>query len=232
MSMIARYKRPGGFVQLLSLIEASVPSKREKFLEIIKAESLPWAEAIEKRMISIEKIFTWPDQVVVEIFKGLPLRNMACALQGFSKEQQERIFNYMSHSEKRKVQDEMGAMKSNAEEFNGTLFKILEITRKMMTDGRIRVDKIDPELVIPDAFEENLGRGSTPSAFSHKPDESHVEAEKVQAVIHQAQNSSSGGSAEVLQLHKVAQALTTENKSLREEVKMLKSKLEQIRKIA
>jgi len=232
MSMISRYKRPGGFIQILSLIESSSPSKRDKFLEIIRSESLPWAEAIEQRMISLDKIFSWPDEVVVEIFKGLPLRNMACALQGFSEEQRTRIFNYMSHSEKRKVEDEMGAMKSNPEEFNGTLLKVLEITRKMITDGRIRLDKIDPDLVIPEDFEENLGKNSTPAAFSQKSSESHIEAEKVQEAVHNAQKSGAGGSAELLQLQRVAQALTTENRSLRDEVKVLKSKLEQIRKIA
>ena len=68
MSMLSRYKRAGGFVQLLSLIETSGPSKREKFLEIIRGESSSWGEAIERHSLSIDRIFSWPDEVITEIF--------------------------------------------------------------------------------------------------------------------------------------------------------------------
>ena len=53
MSMISRYKRPGGFVQLLSLIETSTAAKKEKFLEIVRSESESWANAIEQRVLTI-----------------------------------------------------------------------------------------------------------------------------------------------------------------------------------
>lgn len=82
MSMISRYKRSGGFVQLLSLIETSSQTKKDRFLEIIRSESVAWADAIEKHSISLERIFSWSDDTVVEVFKSLPLRNMACALKG------------------------------------------------------------------------------------------------------------------------------------------------------
>ena len=38
--MLDRYKKTGGFVQLLMLIETSSASKRDKFLEIIESEGL------------------------------------------------------------------------------------------------------------------------------------------------------------------------------------------------
>lgn len=239
MSMISRYKRPGGFVQLLSLIETSSAAKKEKFLEIVRSESESWANAIEQRVLTMDRIFTWPDNVVTEVFKNLPLRNMACALQGFEEERQERIFQYMSHSEKRKIQDEMGAMKSSPEEFNGTVLKLLEIARKMISEGQIRVDKIDESMMIPEDFEDKLEKQS-PGAFggggassrSAPSSPGHQTAEKVQEAIHQVQNTAASGSAEVLQLQRMAQALSKENKSLKDENRILKEKLEQIRKIA
>ncbi|MAV92028.1 MAG: hypothetical protein CL676_11465 [Bdellovibrionaceae bacterium] len=238
MSMISRYKRPGGFVQLLSLIETSTAAKKEKFLEIVRSESESWANAIEQRVLTMDRIFTWPDNVVTEVFKNLPLRNMACALQGFDAEKQERILQYMSHSERRKIQDEMGAMKSSPEEFNGTILKLLEITRKMISDGQIRVEKIDESMMIPEDFEDKLEKQS-PGAFgggssskSAPSSQGHQTAEKVQEAIHQVQNTAASGSAEVLQLQRMAQALTKENKSLKDENRILREKLEQIRKIA
>jgi hypothetical protein len=229
--MIARYKRPGGFVQLLSLIETSSAAKREKFLELVRAESAAWAQAIETHSLSMERIFGWSDETVSEIFKGLPVRNLACALKGFAPENSRRIMNYMSHSEKRKVEDEMGSLNANPEEFNGTVIKILEITRKMISDGQIRLEKVDPQLEIPEDFEEKLEKMGGPKAEDKAPAAAeNRKAEQMQEALLKPQTS--GSSADVLQLQRMAQVLTKENKSLREENRILKEKLEQIRKIA
>ncbi len=229
MGMISRYKRSGGFVQLLSLIETSGPTKREKFLEIIRSESPHWAEAIQKHSISMDRIFKWDDQVVIEIFKALPLRNMACALKGIPEEHRTRIFTYLSHSEKRKVEDEMGSLNMNPEEFNGTIIKVLEITRKMISEGQIRLERVDPELEIPEEIEEKLQRLESNHASPHMEDKRH---DQIQEAVLKVQRSGSASSQEVVNLQRMAQALTRENKSLREENKILKEKLEQIRKIA
>lgn len=229
MSMIARYKRAGGFVQLLSLIETSGQAKREKFIDIIRSESEAWADAITKHVISLDRIFSWPDEVVVEVFKGLPIRNMACVLKGISEENRLRVMNFMSHSEKRKVEDEMGSINLNPEEFNGSVVKLLEITRKMISEGQIRLEKVDPELEIPEDIEEMLQKSSTSSAVPKSPEDRR--AEQVQEAVLKTQNASVN-SPEVLQLQRMAQNLTKENKSLKEENRILKEKLEQIRKIA
>lgn len=224
MSMIARYKRSGGFIQLLSLVETSSATKQEKFLEIIESENRDWSEAIKKYSLSQERIWSWPDEVVVEIFKELPLRNMACALNGISAENKNRIMNYMSHSEKRKVEDEMGSTNANSDEFNGTMLKVLEITRKMITEGRLRPEKFDPTLEIPENIEDKLSRGEGLGAQDKKMDQ-------MQEAVLKA-SSSANPSAEVVQLQKITQNLNKEVKSLREENRVLKEKLEQIRKIA
>lgn len=232
MSMISRYKRPGGFVQLLSLIETSSQAKKDRFLEIIRNESAAWAEAIEKHSLSLERIFSWSDDTVVEVFKTLPLRNMACALKGISDDNRQRVMNYMSHSEKRKIEDEMGSLNSNPEEFNGTLIKLLELARKMISDGQIRLEKVDPELEIPEDMEERLQKQGGAAGQSPKSTFEERKSEHVQEAISKTQGANSVNSPEVLNLQRIAQALTKENKVLKDENKVLKEKLEQIRKIA
>jgi flagellar motor switch protein FliG len=59
MSSISRYKKAGGFIQLVSLIETFGAPKREKFIEMIDAESPVWAKALRDKMLSIERIFSW-----------------------------------------------------------------------------------------------------------------------------------------------------------------------------
>lgn len=227
--MISRYKRPGGFVQLLSLIETSGQAKRDRFLEIIRAESDDWGSAIERHALSVERIFGWPDEAVVEVFKGLPLRNMACALKGISEVNRSRIMAYLSHSEKRKVEDEMVSVGENADEFNGTLVKLLEITRKMISDGQIRLEKIDPGLEIPENIEESLQKTQGPTLGSKSTFEDR-RTEQLQEAISKPQGAGTG--SEVANLQRIAQALTKENKSLKDENRILKEKLEQIKKIA
>lgn len=230
MSMIARYKRSGGFVQLLSLLETSGQQKRDKFLEIIREESPAWADALETRLISIDRIFKWSDEVVSEIFKGLPTRNLACAIKGISKEEADRILKFMGHGEKRKLEDELATLAAKPEEINATFIKVIEITRKMIVDGYIRLEKVDPSLDIPEDMEEKLEHEK---GVVTKPVVSLAEdrrAEAVQEAISKAQ--SSGGGAEVLQLQRMVQNLSKENKALKDENKQLKERLDQIRKIA
>ena len=71
MGMIDRYRKTGGFVQLVALVETCPPAKQEKFLEIIKGEDARWSEAVRTKLLSMEKIYSWSNEVLAEIFGTL-----------------------------------------------------------------------------------------------------------------------------------------------------------------
>jgi hypothetical protein len=244
MSSLNRYKKSGGFVQLLSLIETFGPQKRDKFIEMIEAESHVWAQAIREKALTVDRIFSWPDQVAIEVLKHLPIKNMAIALEGLKEDQKARMMVFFTPSDVRRMQDAMVA-KPKPEEMAANMVKVVELARKMLLDGEVRAEKFDESLLIPEDYESKLeGQGD------------HAYAAKVAHDVQQAANfaaaggrgaapgggangdagkdgqGSSGGGAEVIQLQRTLAAIMKENKTLKDEVRAMRDKLEQIRKIA
>lgn len=223
MSMLARYKRPGGFLQLLSLIESFGPQKREKFMEMIQAEDPVWAQAIHSKLLTIERILDWPEQVLSDIFKMLPTKNLACMIKGISPENVTKIVKFLSHAEKRKLDDELGTMEAKPEEIFTSFVRTIDLTRRMIKEGQIRLDKFDPDLAIMDGYEDYL---------------SHQTADAAPALSFEMKKKMDVGeldskvAMEMMAMQNSLNSVVKENKTLKDELKVLREKLEQIRKIA
>lgn len=71
MSILARYKKPGGFKQLLQLIETSQPMKQEKLLEVVEKEDPSWAQKIREKKISPEMVLEWEHDHLSLIFENM-----------------------------------------------------------------------------------------------------------------------------------------------------------------
>lgn len=243
MSSLQRYKKSGGFFQLLSLIETFGVQKREKFLEMIDGESPAWARALREKMLSLERIFTWPDQVVVEVFKRMPPKSQAFALEGLKDDQKAKVMPFFSPSEQRRLTDVLTESKPKPEEVQAVLVKLVEVARKCIQDREIHPEKFDPVLMIPDDFENKIetqyhvAGATTPYAKSDtgasitaaKPEPEQGANLKYDIP---APAASEAANAEVYQLQRTLAGVLKENKSLKEEVKGLQSRLDQIKKIA
>lgn len=242
MSMLARYKKTGGFVQLLALIEGFGQQKREKFLEMIDQENPTWSKALKDKMLSVERIMGWPDQVVIEIFKSLPIKNMAVAIAGLKPEQLPKIMQFFTPSDKRKMDDALAGETPKPEEISSSLVKVIEITRKMIKEGELRPDKFDMGLVIPEEFEASLesAHAANPAgaglASSAPIGSSEPTAGGTVLNFDLKAKAPDGLDPKAMQdyanLQKLASQLAKDNKILRDENKVFKEKLEQIRKIA
>jgi hypothetical protein len=238
MSSLQRYKKSGGFNQLLSLIETFGPQKKEKFLEMIDQESPVWARTLREKMITFDRIFSWPEQVIVEIFKNLQPKTLVFALQGLKPEQKEKIMAYFSHSEKRRMDDILTEGVPKPEEIASTLVKVVEQTRKMLKNRELHADKFDEKLVIPEDIEVRLEESATHEQFAAIGGPKVVEANKPAASAKAASVASGGGGApsmtseDVLLLQRKIQNLMKENKQLRDELTEANAKLEQIRKMS
>ena len=71
MSMIDRYKKHGGFVQLLQLIETTEHAKSEKFLKMIAEENPVWEAEIRKKVLSIDRLLGWNQTYLMEFLPRL-----------------------------------------------------------------------------------------------------------------------------------------------------------------
>lgn len=80
MSILARYKRPGGFRQLVQLIETSQPVKQMQLLQAIEDEDPHWAQLIREKKITPEMVFEWDESYLLVIFEHMKTRHCATVL--------------------------------------------------------------------------------------------------------------------------------------------------------
>ena len=230
--MLDRYRKSGGFVQLLNLIETSGPQKQTKFLELVREEDPRWADAIVEKTLSIQKICGWSNEALMEVVANLQPLALSVMLHGLEPEVREKILAAMSNSARRNVMDSFNASKPTPAEISTTFGRVITEIRKMIGDGRLRMDKIDPSLVVADDIEEQLKK---PEKGKDKDSESHddaVFADSNVVELHPELGHVPSTNPEVNMLKKKLQHLVTENANLKHEVLRLRSKLEQIKRIA
>ncbi len=237
MSMLDRYKKPGGFVQLLALVETCGQAKQEKFLEIISKEDSHWADAIKQKMLTIDRIYSWRDEQLAEIFGTLQDLTVAVALFAADETLRARINGYFSHGRKRKIEDLFGTTKPSPAEILATHMKIIESVRKMEQDGFLRFEKFDADLEVSEDIEDHLAKKAAmaPEIVTHAYAGLEVDGFEIvrpDTPSSPANDVSESRVMEIQALKKRVAELSKETAMLRHELSLARSKLDQIRKIA
>lgn len=236
MGMVDRYKKPNGFLQLLKVIETCGPKKREQFLSVIRAESPTWAEALEQRVISFEKILSWKPEAILEVMAQVNPLAMVTALKSLSPEAFEAFLGKMSLIERAKIERQYKEMNPNPGEINSCVMKVLIETRELFSKGSLKYDKIDPQLSIPDEFEGLLEKGITVVHTNSSSGNGTVTELKQRSSlpppteVNTTVNVSNGVDMESLK--KKVIELSQQLNLMKKENMLLRDKLERIRKIA
>ena len=232
MGMLDRYKKKGGFVQLLTLIETSGKQKQEQFLGLIAQENAVWEAALKKKLLTTEAIFHWPAEHRSEVFSRVQPLTLATALHGMPKEKMDEVLNCISQSEKRKLEQVMSEINPTPAEKGTCLMKIINETRGFIAGGILKIEKIDPDLVIPENIEEQLSHQTVEMAVGPLANGS---LEQVSVEVPKFEPKTAGADhskEELLFLRSKVNQLASDNASLKHEVIVLRGKLDQIRKIA
>ncbi len=198
MGMLDRYKKSGGFLQLVQLVETTLGTKREQILKIIHDENPRWAEQVKTKMLTVEKILGWDDQIVADIMKLMNDLTLSVALMGLGKKYEDKVFEFFDNGRKRRIRDLIEIKNPTSGEIAAAYIKIVEEVRAMLMNGSLRFDKLDLSLQIEQNIEDKLA---------------------------------SNVSEDFERTSKQITVLTFENKKLQNEIKVLKDKLEQIKKI-
>ncbi len=226
MSMVDRYKKSGGFLQLVQVIETCGTKKREQFMTIITEESPQWAEALNQKCLSFDKIVSWKPEILLEILATVNPLAMGTALKGLDKPKLDEFMAKLSHQEAKRLENSMKEINPNPNEISSSMMKIVSETRNMMSSNALKADKIDPNLVIPDEFESKLEK-------KHQSKDFDLSA-NILSEIAAAPSGGGGGSsgAEVEKLQKKLILLSKEVQNLKQENILMKDKLDKIKKIA
>lgn len=229
--MLDRYKKKGGFFQLLQLLETSPSAKREQFLTLIAGESPVWEEALRQRILTITRVYSWDGQYLVEIFSRVQPMTLAYALHGNPPEQIEQLLSCLPPISKRKITDLMTESNPSAAEKGTCISKMLSEVRGFISQGIIRLDKVDPELHIPENIEEVLS--STVHAVPLYETDAMKKDSKPNIVgDNDGAVAAPANSQETEFLKRKVNQLASEVNALKHENSVLKDKLAQIKKIA
>lgn len=228
MGMLDRYKKKGGFYQLLQLLETSPTTKREQFLSLIAGESPVWEEALRKRILTITRVYSWDGQYLVEIFSRVQPMTLAYALHGSPPEQIESLLSCLPPISKRKITDLMAETNPSPAEKGTCVSKMVSEVRGFVSQGIIRLEKVDPEMHIPENIEEIL------SSTVHSVPVYTTEAAKKDGAPNIVGDSDAGveNNQELDFLKRKMNQLASEVNALKHENSVLKDKLTQIKKIA
>lgn len=254
MAMLERYRKPGGFVQLLALIETCNASKQEKLLDTVATEDRVWAKEIRSKMLNINRVFSWNDEALMEVLGGLQDLTVAVTVHSAQEPLKSRLKKCITQIRRLKIEDLMGSNPPLPGEVLAMHMKIVETVRRMGSEGSLRFEKIDPGLVIDEDIDDRLlhpagpARHETSLSIGSSDSVSTVQAKLLHSYsplsAHQAgspasvsQSSSSSDAVDArsmeMQLMKKRVAdLSKENAVLRHELAVVRSKLDQIKKIA
>jgi flagellar motor switch protein FliG len=150
MSMLARYRKQGGFQQLLQLIETCNATKRDQLLKIIDQEDPGWGSLLRAKTLSMQKIFSWDPLVVAELMTEFPVRILAVALKALPPEALTKATHAMNHQQKRDLEGMMAEINPNAGEIEAANMKFITKVRELERDGRLKLDKVDPSVAVKD----------------------------------------------------------------------------------
>lgn len=147
MALLQRYRRKGGFEQLLKLIEGSTPKKKEQLLKLIEEEDAGWAEMLKVKSLDIDKIFSWEPVYLKDIIHNMKPRILGISLIGQDQSVLDKVASVLTEIKWAEVSDYLGDNYSEGE-IHAAQNQLIQTTRSLEEQGYIRFQDIDPALVL------------------------------------------------------------------------------------
>lgn len=222
MDLLKRYQKPGGFLQLVQLIESCTPQKQLQLLSSIEKESKIWSDEVKKKILSVDRILSWDSEALADVLSRVQELTLSIAIHGIDPNTWEKCSHLLSNSQLRRITDLSATRAPTAGEIVSSFTKIIEEVRSMIIDGYIHLPKVDPNLIIEQNIEEHLGKGggasnlfsSTSPVKETSPSDSIIK--------------SSDGNT---QLDKEVSKLRQENNNLKTQVASLTSEVNHLRTV-
>jgi hypothetical protein len=181
-------------------------------------------------VLTVEKILSWSPENLSEIVTRLPALTVSVIFHGMPSEEVERIISALPPITRRKMTDGIAEVNPTPGEKVTCQMKMQSEVRGYISQGILKLDKIDPDLLIPENIEDILE--------SHFAGLSNVDLENIKSEVGKTGHAqSSDGDSGVHQqeiefLKRKVNLLIGEVNALKQENVIMKDKLAQIRKLA
>jgi flagellar motor switch protein FliG len=142
MSVYARFKRnQDGFRQLVELWETTPVSRRQRMIEVGRAEDAAFTEKVLQYVMTFEDVLGLKDMELAELIAITPSRMVGLAIAMSSEEIKARFLKNARPQVAAEIRDFM-AMKIGLREVGGAQLKLVEKTRELERKGLIKTKKI------------------------------------------------------------------------------------------
>lgn len=234
MGMLSRYNKAGGFLQLLKLIETCEEPKKRSFLKMIESEDANWAKAIETKMLTVDRIFHWEHGVLGKIAGHIPEDVIAALLHKYQEPIYARMLPSFSSIQKERIQEMSIRAVPTEKELTRAIVQFITEVRRILCEGSLSIDKIDPSLSIPLDIEDQLMNGIFQAPLNAAPATEVVAPAPAGPVVKKAPPpaapakamSPQAMEAELIILREKLQAFAYQNNRLRKENQQLREALE------
>ncbi|MGE0762333.1 MAG: FliG C-terminal domain-containing protein [Bdellovibrionales bacterium] len=150
MSTLKRYRKPGGFKQLLILLETSPATKKEQLLKIVAAEDKRWAGELEKRILTMNKILSWKIEVVEKIMQLIPEQTWPKALFHLSPDDRQKLFvqliQFLPQTRQKQMNESLAGLAPTPGEIEAAHLLIIKKVREMQANGDLKLEQFDANL--------------------------------------------------------------------------------------
>lgn len=166
MGMLARYKKGGGIMELVKLIEESGEPKRTQLLNMIRGEDAEFAARVESRIFTYASFKQLPENIIAEIVANTPVKFMAIALTG-----EDAAFVTLcekclgkAYNEYKQEKENLAGTPPAAGQIEAARRKVLAEARKLEAGGRVKLMAPEPEPTAQPAKPMNAAPGAAPAA--------------------------------------------------------------------
>lgn len=150
--MLNRFRKPGGFLQLVQLIETTEIAKQKNLLHLVGKEDPGWAHLLRLKTLSIDRIFSWPPDILYKILPEMPLPLLTVIYMTAQDERRAKILASIPHPLVRKIQDLCEQIGSPEAQLFSANIKLLQLVRELHNNGTIDFNRFDPALHIEDSL--------------------------------------------------------------------------------
>ncbi len=145
MSILARFRKPGGVDNLVALLESCMPKKRERLLAVIDEEDKKFGNKVKARILTADKIFKWDPLLINEVTSRMKPRTIAVCVKGLGEKAFEIACLTMSPVQKREIKEILETINPNSAEIESAYIMLVEETRKAETEGLLFIPIVEIE---------------------------------------------------------------------------------------
>ncbi len=143
MGIYTRYKKdPNGFRKLVELLEVTPKDKRERMIELGRAEDAAYTEKALKFVMTFQDILSLSDSELAEVLAIAPHRMVAAAFSAAGPEVQHKVLSLSPRKMMADIKDLIEAQYKPTE-IGGAQFKMIETARDLERRGKIQLKRIE-----------------------------------------------------------------------------------------